>query len=238
MKSGGSSSVKLSLRHRCPVCGAALEILADSEITCSGCGRKFPVVDGIPSLLARENPGIFETYFNEIAKTESDAARKVAYLSSRQQSLILGAFQQIMTNIPPGSLLLEVGCGHGVFASNFTGKHTMVGIDFSFPMLRMARKCGLVPYHADAAALPFQDDQFDAVVCAELFQYFSDIGPVMGEAVRVCRPGGSVIVSTLNRKSVLQTVQIGYAFCGHKIRSTERGFQSCPTFQRRTGRCR
>ncbi|MGA2731148.1 MAG: methyltransferase domain-containing protein [Syntrophobacteraceae bacterium] len=204
MKSGSFSALKFSLRHKCPACGAPLKTPTESEITCGGCARKYPVVGGIPSLLAREyHDGIFETYFYEMAKTGSDAARTVG-MTHWQHSLLQRAFERIMSNIPDGSLVLDVGCGHGVLASSFAEKLTVVGIDYTFPMLPMARKHGLIPYHADATALPFENDQFDAVVCAELLQQFNDIGPVMSEATRVCRHGGSVIVSTLNRKSILR----------------------------------
>jgi uncharacterized protein YbaR (Trm112 family) len=35
----------------CPVCHGALE-LASPNIACAGCGRQFPIVDGLPVLLA------------------------------------------------------------------------------------------------------------------------------------------------------------------------------------------
>jgi uncharacterized protein len=36
----------------CPVCHAALTILHAEAIVCSGCGRRYPVRDGLPVLLA------------------------------------------------------------------------------------------------------------------------------------------------------------------------------------------
>jgi uncharacterized protein YbaR (Trm112 family) len=35
----------------CPVCFAPLEF-SDAVVECSGCGRSYPVVDGIPVLIA------------------------------------------------------------------------------------------------------------------------------------------------------------------------------------------
>lgn len=36
----------------CPVCHAALAAFGEQEIDCSGCGRRYPVRDGLPILLA------------------------------------------------------------------------------------------------------------------------------------------------------------------------------------------
>jgi uncharacterized protein YbaR (Trm112 family) len=35
----------------CPVCHQSLQLEADA-IRCQGCGRRYPIVDGIPVLLA------------------------------------------------------------------------------------------------------------------------------------------------------------------------------------------
>jgi len=37
----------------CPICFGDLRLAAQtSEIVCAGCGRKYPVIDGIPVLIA------------------------------------------------------------------------------------------------------------------------------------------------------------------------------------------
>ena len=36
----------------CPVCHAALALLPPSAVQCTACGRRYPVRDGLPILLA------------------------------------------------------------------------------------------------------------------------------------------------------------------------------------------
>jgi uncharacterized protein YbaR (Trm112 family) len=36
----------------CPVCHAALVYLKQEAVLCSGCGRRYPIRDGLPVLLA------------------------------------------------------------------------------------------------------------------------------------------------------------------------------------------
>ncbi len=40
----------------CPACKAAVE-LKDESIVCAGCGRRYPVRDGIPIMLIEEAEG-------------------------------------------------------------------------------------------------------------------------------------------------------------------------------------
>jgi uncharacterized protein YbaR (Trm112 family) len=39
-------------RLACPVCFGALRLAADGGIACMGCGRIYPLIDGIPVLIA------------------------------------------------------------------------------------------------------------------------------------------------------------------------------------------
>jgi uncharacterized protein YbaR (Trm112 family) len=36
----------------CPVCHAALALLHPNAVLCTGCGRRYPICDGLPVLLA------------------------------------------------------------------------------------------------------------------------------------------------------------------------------------------
>lgn len=76
---------------------------------------------------------------------------------------------------------------------------TAVGVDLSLPMLLLARRKhseGPVKFvAADAQALPFRDETFDAVICQFGLMFFPDrIGALRG-ARRLLRPGGRVALS-------------------------------------------
>ena len=71
-------------------------------------------------------------------------------------------------------------------------------------MCRLAQSSALRVFHADASALPFANEQFDLIYSAEILQYVEDLSKLGEELVRVCRPGGRIIVSTLDRSSLLR----------------------------------
>jgi len=144
--------------------------------------------------------GVFEHMF----RTETSSSRQMLYRFDRQHEIMIDNYRRLLRRLDPGRLVLDVGCGHGKLAAPLIAAHRVVGVDFLHLGLPSARAHGLIVFQADASALPFVDDQFDVVICAEVLQNLVDIRGVMAELGRVCRPDGLVLVSTLNRVSVLR----------------------------------
>jgi SAM-dependent methyltransferase len=96
---------------------------------------------------------------------------------------------------PPAApaTLLDVACGPGFISAALAGSDvTVVGADLSTEMLRVARTLnpGARFEQADAEALPFPDESFDAVSCNFGLLHFSEPPRAIGEAARVLRRGG------------------------------------------------
>jgi ubiquinone/menaquinone biosynthesis C-methylase UbiE len=92
----------------------------------------------------------------------------------------------------PGDVLLDVGCGGGVFLRRAleTGC-TAVGVDHSREMVRLARKttggrARIV--RGKAESLPFRDGEFTCVSCIVAFFFFADRVRVLREMRRVLDP--------------------------------------------------
>jgi len=103
-------------------------------------------------------------------------------------------------------LILDAGCGTGVFTTDFldTGAR-VVGLDISAPMLAVAKiKSPGQPFHpvrADILHLPFPDAFFDKTVSVTALEFIVDANRAINELFRVTRPGGLVVVATLNSLS-------------------------------------
>jgi SAM-dependent methyltransferase len=90
--------------------------------------------------------------------------------------------------------LLDVGCGTGAQTVAFRDAGWKVtGVDTSEDMLRRARDRGLDVLRADAAALPFEDDSFDAVVSLWTHTDVDDFAAALREVARVLREGGPFV---------------------------------------------
>lgn len=108
------------------------------------------------------------------------------------------------TSYPPGSLVLEAGCGTGaqtvILAENSPGA-AFVSVDVSPASLARARQQvreaggANVAFHAaDIAALPFRPATFDHVFVCFVLEHLGDPAGALRALRRVLRPGGSVTV--------------------------------------------
>jgi 2-polyprenyl-6-hydroxyphenyl methylase/3-demethylubiquinone-9 3-methyltransferase len=98
----------------------------------------------------------------------------------------------------PGAVLLDLGCGGGLLAPHVAGLgYRHVGVDLVPSALRAARAHRVEPVQADVARLPFPDGCADAVSAGEILEHVPDLSTVVGEACRVLRPGGTLVLDTL-----------------------------------------
>jgi SAM-dependent methyltransferase len=96
-------------------------------------------------------------------------------------------------NLRSGEILLDNACGTGFVAARAAARGAdVVGADFSPAMLAEARRLhpALTFDCADAEALPYSDEQFDAVVVNFGLHHFPFPERALFEVRRVLRPGG------------------------------------------------
>ena len=90
--------------------------------------------------------------------------------------------------------LVDVGCGTGSYAAGLARRGwTVTGVDLSEDMLRRAQAKDVQTVRADATALPFEDASFDAAVSIFTHTDVDDFAGLVGEVVRVLRPGGPFV---------------------------------------------
>jgi len=103
----------------------------------------------------------------------------------------------------PNDTVLDVACGPGLMACAFASvARNVTGIDLTPAMIVQARKLqesqgltNLMWRVGDVQTLPFAADSFSLVFTRYSFHHLIDPGAVLAEMVRVCSPGGRVVVA-------------------------------------------
>ncbi|WP_114639003.1 bifunctional 2-polyprenyl-6-hydroxyphenol methylase/3-demethylubiquinol 3-O-methyltransferase UbiG [Polynucleobacter necessarius] len=106
-----------------------------------------------------------------------------------------------------GKKVIDIGCGGGILAESLSrsGADT-TGIDLSEKALKVAELHALevganLTYRSiSAEALADeQSEQYDVVTCMEMLEHVPDPASVVRACAKLCKPGGTLFFSTLNR---------------------------------------
>ena len=106
-----------------------------------------------------------------------------------------------------------MGCGHGRITEVMVEKVpslNIVGVDMTrqlldnFVVRQGSNEANIELMCADITNLPLDDNNFDAVVSSRVFQYLPN--PLLGlcEALRVVKPGGTVVIAIPNKLNLIK----------------------------------
>jgi ubiquinone/menaquinone biosynthesis C-methylase UbiE len=116
-----------------------------------------------------------------------------------------------------GKDVLDVGFGSGFTVQLFAEAGANVtAIDLTDWAVSTTRKrmeaFGLEAdiRQGDAENLPFEDDSFDFVFSWGVIHHSSDMDSALSELVRVCRPGGELVIMVYNRRSLFYVSYKGF----------------------------
>lgn len=110
-----------------------------------------------------------------------------------------------MLDPAPGLKALDAGCGTGVFTHQLvsTGMN-VTGVDESREMLRIAEnkpELRTVRFvRGDIEHIPFDAGSFDRILCGFVIEFIQDAKRIITQLKRVLKPGGILVVSTLNSR--------------------------------------
>lgn len=179
----------------CPSCGGILK-QNNNDIRCEGCGGTFPSRRGQPDLRLNKKKTVnlqFDMGVNMFPRDDFNLGalrmnnRPEVDYSGIKPPLRLSREQ--MSYIPkaksPGSLILDLGCGHTFHREvcEHAG-YKYVGLDYDEPE---------APILGDGHALPFKDQSFDFIMSIAVLEHIMNPFVMMKETFRVLKPGGKIL---------------------------------------------
>jgi SAM-dependent methyltransferase len=175
----------------CPACGSQLVRRLEAELTCSNCGTRYPVLNGIPRFVPEENySASFGFQWNLHAQTQLDRYNGLDISKDRFFSQTEWTSRELV-----GKTVLECGSGAGRFTDviSNTGA-TLYTIDYSDAVDANARNNSdrdqVFFAQASLYELPFLKNYFDFVVCLGVIQHTPDPAASIRAMVEHLKPGG------------------------------------------------
>lgn len=125
------------------------------------------------------------------------------------QKLLIGPVAERLLNLQAGELVLEVGCGNGVFARRMAALGAQViATDFSEAMIERAQartvdhadrlEYRVVDATSEEQLLSLGRQRFDAIVCLMLIMDMAAIEPLMRAVGQLLKPQGRFVFSIMH----------------------------------------
>ena len=106
-----------------------------------------------------------------------------------------------------GDSYLDIGCGLGgnydLIKNDYLEKNIVIGLDVSSFALKSAKnKYNYAEFvQADVLKLPFKDNSFNLISALHIIEHLSDTHTFLSELRRALKPGGALVVATVDRDS-------------------------------------
>ncbi len=145
----------------------------------------------------------WRAWFQDTVSSAGDSIAASHYDSQRsfraRQRLVLDWIGDLQ-----GKIVVDIGPGAGHFCAPLALHNRVIGVDFVPQMLQYAANKGLVPVQGDAHSLPVASARADVVICVGVLQHSDQPDELLRELLRICKPGGTIYLVTLNRESLVR----------------------------------
>ena len=191
----------------CPKCKSDLaidnsdDLIFIGELRCRSCGLSFPIVNGIPRFVERDNyAASFGYQWNQFRKEQLDSYNGTTLSADRLWSETGWTKDELN-----GHWVLDVGCGAGRFldAASRSGGN-IVGIDISNAVdaakENLADRENVNLVQASIYELPFRDGTFEFCYCIGVVQHTPDTAASLRSIGQMVKPNGKIAVTIYPRR--------------------------------------
>lgn len=174
--------------------GSGAPLRWEDDACVSPDGTRYPIVDGIPRLVASENYArAFGDQWLRFPRTQLDSATGIPLSATR----LARCLRQPLTALQ-GQLVLEAGSGAGRFTEILLAHGATVdSFDYSGAVAANAANNGQHPclslVQADIRRMPFPEARYDLVLCLGVVQHTPDPEESIRALWSRVRPGGRLV---------------------------------------------
>lgn len=134
---------------------------------------------------------------------DAAASARVDRIYQNPDIVVQRAFVRQHLDLQVGEHVMDIGAGPGLLALEMAEEvgdsGHVIALEPSADMRTIAEhRCQTTPWvsivDGDAVALPADDESLDAIVTTQVYEYVPDSAAALGEALRVLKPGGRLII--------------------------------------------
>ena len=154
------------------------------------------------------DPEVLRAYYHRV-HAEHGYTPAEPFLHELHAAMLRKLERLFLRHFGAGSRVLDAGCGRSLFTE--IRPHWPFGIvaadvDFDLLAARKAQFPAVRWVVGDAHPLPFRDAIFDGLFAGELIEHLPDPEAGVEEFRRVLRPGGTLVLTTPNRRRLANVV--------------------------------
>jgi ubiquinone/menaquinone biosynthesis C-methylase UbiE len=205
-------------RLQSPYSGNSLKVVSERghEELVSSSGERFAIRKGVPVFLQPEDlagdNGKYHHLYETIGGFYDDAQRVFCALKGFDRDAYFLSYMRLV-DVNPGDAVLETSVGTGLNFQYLPREAKLTGLDLSPEMLaNCAENLRRWKLEADlilgnAERLPFADASFDVVFHVGGINFFNDRARAIQEMIRVCKPGGHLLIADETEKHVKEVYE-------------------------------
>jgi SAM-dependent methyltransferase len=154
------------------------------------------------------DPEVLRSYYHRV-HAEHGYTPTEPFLFELHAAMLRRLERLFLEHFPRGARVLDAGCGRSLFTEirpEWPFAITAADVDFDLLASRRAEFPAVQWVVGDAHPLPFRDGAFEGLFAGELIEHLADPAAGMSEFRRVLRPGGTLVLTTPNRRRLANVV--------------------------------
>lgn len=142
---------------------------------------------------------------HELQLLLSEGAREYVLDAPAPSGPRVDIVRRIMSALPAGSSILDVGCADGGILRPLVKTHEIHGVEITPCFVERAIQHGVraVQHNIEDKPLPYPPGKFDAVFCGETIEHQVDTDWLLFQINQVLKPGGKLVLTFPNIRTFL-----------------------------------